>query len=1188
MFPGASKVIHGDARELQPLPSWFSFRHGVLSSMWILGFMLWTLGFLPTDGLQFAVWFGLLLSWIFPFSLVCFACWLFHFQSEPQSPPLPFQTVCDRGPFRPAGGILRLCVLLATCRYGEALHPGPSDDTFGLGVFNPSGLTSKTSILAACPGDTWLGSETHLSHDGVRRLARGLKALDSHYNYVVPGHPCPNRSQGASFSGVLAVSRFPTRALPHDIPKEIFESSRVQAYGIAVGHLWLQVGLLYGLPDSVQYLNRTYQTDVLLDSLVERIGIQADGPRAIGGDFNHHAGQLSSITRLRQLGFCEIQELACFLWGQPICPTAKGPEAIDQLWISRELQALLTDVVVHEQMWADHVALEARFQTHFAPLQVFDWNMPTRFPWPENWNTSIDIDWNQPTTAYASFWYQVETAAAQVLEARGDSVASHAFGRAQTLNTHAKLVTVAPCKLGRVGSEQPQFYGASLRHVRWFKQLRRFQPLSNMLQCAHPKPMQACKLQELWKSIRCAKGFDSGFCSWWRSTFPALQVDFGSLPTADTAQLMFHTFRAEVRAFERRLKAKRYHEAKAARHANPRMLFQDCARDSPEQVDTIVQDVTAEVAEVIHDDSSVTLTSPVNLDWSLPLVVQGQPRRIHAACHDQVWLDNVDEVSVGAVARQQRRITSDHDIMQEFQKTWTLRWNKMSHLHESQWTQIVDFCARTFRPCEWSFTDIDPTRFMKAVQRKKRRSAIGPDGVSRSDALALPPTAVTALCQLFSAVEDGIPWPDQLLQGFVSSLHKGRGDGGVDSYRPIVVYPLVVRTWSTLRAKEALTSIRSYLPPSIYGGVQGCQAKTIWFQVAQLLEAAYMTQSSLQGVVVDIQRCFNALPRWPIWHLLSCLNFPVHIVRAWASFLGGQQRRFKVRTSVSEGVGSVTGFPEGCALSVFAMALVDMMLDAWIAALAPPVHSVFTYIDDWHVLANCPDDIIAIWECLQSFSNALDLCLDIRKSFVWSAQSSDRCQLRDGPLKVLLATRALGAHHNFCRRRGNKTLVDRLAALTAFWPRLRASPCPYAGKRTALTQVAWPRAFYGVSVVMVGQCHYVKCRTGALRGLKADRIGASPIAHLATNGLLCDPEAFAIIQTFREVRDVSNHHSINAMLQWIGSCDIDYPENGPASILASRIRRLGWQLQPNGHVRDQFGSFSIIDIPWNTLVARIR
>ena len=1186
MFPGASKVDIGDEREPCPLPRGSQSCHGVLTT-WILILML-VLGHSIVGKFAAAVWFGLLLSWTFPITLVRFACWWFNIL-EQQSPSKPSKTVLDWGRNCRVGGLFRILVLMATCRYGEALHPGPlQDESFGLGVFNPSGLTSKTAILASMPGDTWLGSETHLTHDGVKRLARGLRALGSQFTYAVPGHPCPIRTKGSSFSGVLAVSRFPTRALPHDIPQAVYETSRVQVCGIAVGNLWIQAGIMYGLPDSPQYLHRTYQTDAMLDTLVERIGCQADGPRAIGGDFNHHAGQLASIGKLRMLGFCEIQEIACYLWGQSVCPTSKGADAIDQLWISRELQSLLVAVRVHDQLWADHVALEARFQTRLDPLQIFDWHMPTKFPWPQDWDVNIDIDWSQPSGAYAAFWYQVENAAAQVVQQRGGSVASHAYGRGRTLETQTKFINATPCKLGRVGSEQPGFYGTSLQHVRWFKQLRRLQSLANMLRCSQPKPMQSCKLRELWHAIRCAPGFEKGFCRWWNIAISSLPIDFRFLPPADTAQLMFEAFRTEVRAFERRLKAHRYHAAKTARQSQPQLLFQDVARDSPEKVDSLVQDVQVEVAQVLPEDASITLTSPATLDWSLPLVVQGHPHRIHAACHDQVWLDSVDSIAVGAVARQQIRITSDQGIMQAFQSVWSSRWNKLSHLCDSQWQQIVDFCSRTFRPCEWHFSEITPTRLSQAFHRKKKKSAVGPDGVSRSDALALPPTAVQQLCQLFPAVESGVPWPCQLVQGFVSSLHKGRGDGGVDSYRPIVVYPLVVRSWSSIRAKEALASIHSYLPPSIYGGVQGCQAKTIWFQVAQLLEAAYMTHSSLQGVVVDIQRCFNALPRWPIWHLLSCLNFPIEIARAWASFLGAQQRRFKVRRSVSEGVGSVTGFPEGCALSVFAIALVDMMLDAWLAALSPPVHSVFTYIDDWHVLANCPDDILGIWESLQSFSQALDLCLDIRKSFVWSAQTSDRSQLQDGPLHILLASRALGAHHNFCRRRGNRTLVERLQTLTSLWPRLRASPCPYAGKRAALTQVAWPRAFYGVSVVAVGHCHFVKCRTGALRSLKADRIGASPIAHLATNGLTCDPEAFAIIQTFREVRDVSNHRSIQAMLQWIGSCMVDFPENGPAAILVGRIRRLGWHVQPNGLIRDQFGAFSILDLPWNSLVARVR
>ena len=223
---------------------------------------------------------------------------------------------------------------------------------------------------------------------------------------------------------------------------------------------------------------------------------------------------------------------------------------------------------------------------------------------------------------------------------------------------------------------------------------------------------------------------------------------------------------------------------------------------------------------------------------------------------------------------------------------------------------------------------------------------------------------------------------------------------------------------------------------------------------------------------------------------------------------------------MSPGHRSLTGFPEGCALSVFSMALVDMMLDAWLGAQGSLVHSLHTYVDDWHVLASSPSALEHIWDSVMGFSKNLDLDVDEKKSFVWATHSQDRKALQGGSLKVHLASKALGAHHNFSRKKGNKAIVDRVAQMQSLWSKLRSSASPYAVKVKALLQVAWPRAFYGISVVFLGKAHFQKLRTGALRGLKADRVGANPVAHLASNSIWSDPEAWSILQTFRETREV--------------------------------------------------------------------
>ena len=384
-----------------------------------------------------------------------------------------------------------------------------------------------------------------------------------------------------------------------------------------------------------------------------------------------------------------------------------------------------------------------------------------------------------------------------------------------------------------------------------------------------------------------------------------------------------------------------------------------------------------------------------------------------------------------------------------------------------------------------------------------------------------------------------------------------------------------------------MDTLRRFLPVSVFGGVPGRQSKAIWYEVSQLLEASYIHSQSLQGLVLDIQRAFNCLPRIPVWNLLAVLGLPAHILRAWASFVSGQSRMFRIRASCSDPVKSCVGFPEGCALSVTAMVLIDWLLERWISVTCGEHVNLFAYIDDWHLTFANAVMFPSLWQSVLDFSGAVDLLVDSNKSFLWAAQSVERRLFKEAEFGVTLAARDLGVHHNFCKKAGNKTLTDRIRELDGMWTQLRASPSSYRLKLKVITQLAWPRSLFGLSVVHLGSSHYCKLRSGAMRGLSADRVGSNPILHLSSQNVLLDPECWGLLQTFRDVREVGNIPLMEFALTLLQAQPEVVPGNGPASILNSRVARLGWTLSNGGMVDDAIGSFNLFTVSWQALMHRV-
>ena len=1041
-------------------------------------------------------------------------------------------------------------------------------------------------------GHAWILSETQLSVTGVRGFVKGLRAVQSPWQSVVPGAPCPSRNQygTGSHTGVMLLSRFPARALPQQFAEHTYSTARLQVAGMVVGDTWITVGMMYGVTANAQHKQARYTTEVLLAELVERVGYQSTGPRIIGGDFNFAATELDQTQRLLDLGFREVQTLAALWWGRSVVPTSRGRKCIDQLWISPELQALLTDVQVHHDMWSDHAAVVASFRSPGGG--VFDyWRVPQQYPWPSDWTCSVDFDVEGDLTAeYAKFWNQVETQAQLWNSHHGLVCKRSQLGRGQTLETVPRKPYQVPRRKARVGEVAPTFLGVSLQHARYFKQLRRLQALSQQLRSGLGTLNSQLNREATWRAIRFAAGFPGGFGIWWgvQGLSPVWPVGLPLVcPSATDLGAMFESMAAWVKQYEIRLAQRRYQFGKQRRVDSLKYVFSDCKLAPAPQVDTLIDRLEVAIEEVRVEESALVLVRAVRLLPDLPVVVQGRVMQVIHHEADQIWVEDVSGVVAGQLLIQEKATTSEAAIIARFHDVWEPRWNKAHHVSPGQWDQICGFAERVMKPLEWQSQPWTLQRFVTAVSRKKKTSGRGPDGVSQPDLAALPATAAAACVSMFEAVEGGKRWPEQLAAGYVNSLAKHLQAQHVDEFRPVTVYSLLYRIWSTERAREALRTVAAVIPDSVQGGVPGRQAKAIWYDVAQTLEFAFLDGCAVHGVLLDISKAFNAIPRYPLWFALRLMDFPVGVMRAWCCFVSAQTRRFKVRQAVGKAVGSNCGLPEGCGLSVFGMIIVDWLLDLWLAQLNKGIN-LKAFIDDWGLRFHSVLDFPLLWSKVQDFVTAMDLSLDLKKSRLWSTDGAARADLRDFDVTLAHFARNLGAHQNFTRHCWNSVLQERLRTMPQVWTLLRASLSPYHLKLKALPILGWPRALHGIAVVHLGQAHYRVLRSGAMRGLRAERKGANPVLHLASGQFLADPEAWAICQTFRDARELGGYERMEQILGLFTDSADMLPKNGPTAVLLSRIRRLGWVVGGGGLIQDSLGTFSLFDAAWDEIGVRMR
>ena len=833
------------------------------------------------------------------------------------------------------------------------------------------------------PGDFWGITESHLSSLGQDKFRKGMACQKSRHTYLVPGAPCALRARSESvgtFSGVLAMSPWPTRALHPGSCAEWFKSSRLQIVGTCIRNMWIEIAIVYGYPYSTTHQYPRFKTEQLLEAAINRVACQASGPRVIMGDFNWLRPELAQLDRLEAMGFRDLQSIAEQWWGYPVQPTGKGTRQIDFVYVSPELIPLLRDVRVVDSWWPDHSAVVGTFGSPRVVLEQFRWRMPQPIEWPTFQASVRYPEHPDPSTAYAILWNTIEQQASSAAVLGGSSSFHRSqCGRGQTLEPSRQISQPSPIRKGRTGEIQPAFHGVSLRYAQQFKQARQLQSLRAALKKTPSSNGES--IPALWCSIRHSTGFPGGFCAWWtQHAFPKYggpaTLPVGP-PSHEECCILFQGVNEEVRTFGIRLQTDRLKHAKQIRQHDLQYVFQDCAKPIPKKVDVLVHTQEATIQEATA--RSVTLEAPCPFRLDQPLVCNGHKFEITSMQDNVIETSDLPTCATGDIIRQSVVTTQVSDILDAFREAWSKRWEKAHHLLPNQWDDIAAFIDRHARPLTWNFPEWTCDRFVRVISGKKKTAAVGPDGVTRNDLLNIPSQAQEACMQVLTHAEATTQWPRQIATGIVSLLEKHSSASTVADYRPIVVYPILYRAWSTFRAKQLLRNLASVAPSGLRGGMPHQEARTIWYELGIELESSHSCHHPLVGIVADLEKAFNHVPRQPIWKILHSLQVPSWLIRTWCSFVSFQGRRFRVRSTTGPLVLSNCGYPEGCALSVAAMCLIDLALDWWMTELDPQIR-VYTFVDDWQILhANIAqqDHITAH---LETFVGQLDMIICVGNS----------------------------------------------------------------------------------------------------------------------------------------------------------------------------------------------------------------
>ena len=1070
----------------------------------------------------------------------------------------------------------KILVQIIQLRVGEASNPGPKTNlALTIGAINAAGLGNKGTSLQDLPihkDAIWGVCETHLTKPGIAKFNNELKIKKSPYR-LHHGEPAPFRFDTASsisgkHVGVGFLSTIPSRRLMATWPADQAAEARFSMQTFFCQNRWIHGAACYGHAHKAENVAVRNQTDSLLESITERVVYGMKGFRFIVGDFNQPHGSLQQTALWEQLGWKEIQ----VLWGEkfhrPIQPTCKSVSVKDFVWISPELQPFLEDIEVVDHIFPDHAVLCAHFRPFFKPETVYLWRKPKNIDWdttPEISDGGYSFDHSKtPSENLTQIANTFEDRVHETRKTNGQTgLQSSQRGRAKTTGIHKVCEHSKPLTEGRNGDFKPEVSTQSLQHHRWVKQLRRLESLTRNLSNINSTASSTTHAHREWRAILLGSGFHGGFRNWWEHREniipPAPRNLTHDLPTCAVVQAIYFTLEIEVRALEQVLKMDMHQKAINNRINNPNKIFQDFAKPKATPVQLLDESVQTFVKECDHEYHSVVLDKD-SFDENYPIQHASGVYEDWARTESGIIFPDTLRFHVGDILWQDKVIGSLEDIFTKFGESWKARWDKHRDIPTEEWKPISDFfrCA-TPKVAAYEYKPITIQEWHRSLQSKKKHAAIGPDGFSRADLMRMPQDITQALLDLFTAIECGNDWPEQLVTGIVHSLEKIPHASKINQFRPITIFSVAYRNWSSIRARQALRHLVDHSPSGCYGNLPGRSTTQVWYQIQTIIENHHHLGQFTSGAVLDIEKCFNHLPRQPLLDACEHLGMPKRIVSAWQRGLQAMQRRFHIRGSTGPAIFSSTGFAEGCPLSVVAMVAANCVIARWVELKTPSVN-LWSFVDNIEVTASTPTEVLQGCDALQTICGVLDLTLDSDKSIVWSTSPEGRKEFREGGHRPQAWARDLGGHVQYNRQNTNSVITDKIRKFKPRWGTLIRSKATYTQKLRAIKTAGYPNALHGISSVTLGDENYDELRTGGVRSLGEHHNGTSPILHLSlVEHPSSDPGYFALWSTIKDFRQhMPKETAICILKALIQPSHRVKPEVGPCSVMLHRIHQIRW------------------------------